>query len=149
LVRVIDMLERKTKEYDISRISSEGIDRLIELIPFFEDHKSDFGTFGSIEDDVIVMQGCDLSKKAWKFWRVCHDAGLIQDFDWPSWQSEAKKLVADEKKLAQADMEAVGKLITTHIRKDRFCDGHLLSVMESGHIAKILRRLRELREEVT
>jgi len=36
------------------------------------------------------------------------------------------------------------KLITASLRYERFCDGHLGDVIKSGHIAAILRRLKQL-----
>ena len=36
------------------------------------------------------------------------------------------------------------KLITGHLRSERFCDGHLHSVFESGHLTAILRRLDQV-----
>jgi hypothetical protein len=36
-------------------------------------------------------------------------------------------------------------LLTTHSRKDRFCEGHLAAMFENGHIVALLRRLRELK----
>jgi hypothetical protein len=37
-------------------------------------------------------------------------------------------------------------LITIHVRKERFCEGHLPAVVKCGHMAALLRRLKELRE---
>lgn len=36
------------------------------------------------------------------------------------------------------------KLVTFHLRADRFTIGHLHSALGEGHIAKILRRLAEI-----
>ena len=36
-------------------------------------------------------------------------------------------------------------LLTAHARNDRFCEGHLVAMIESGHVAACLRRLRDLR----
>jgi len=43
----------------------------------------------------------------------------------------------------------VCELLTAHVRGDRFVEGHLASVFESGHITAILRRLKQIREEMT
>ena len=43
----------------------------------------------------------------------------------------------------------VCELVTAHVRADRFVEGHLVSVFESGHITAILRRLKQIREEMT
>ena len=44
--------------------------------------------------------------------------------------------------LASADLLTLRKLLTTHIRADRFTEGHL----ESGHITAILRQLKQIRD---
>ena len=66
-------------------------------------------------------------------------------FDWTEWQESAKKFVDSPKKIEKADATTIQKLLTTHSRADRFCEGHLASMFESGHIVALLRRLREIR----
>jgi hypothetical protein len=39
------------------------------------------------------------------------------------------------------------KLLTTHVRADRFVEGHLAGVLESGHMLAILRRLKDIRQQ--
>lgn len=39
------------------------------------------------------------------------------------------------------------KLLTAHVRADRFSEGHLASVLESRHITAMLRRLKRIREQ--
>lgn len=73
--------------------------------------------------------------------------GLVQPFDWPSWQKNAKAFVDNPTLLQKADLQSCIKLITTHVRKDRFCGGHFGAMVTRGHIAAVLRRLAHLREE--
>jgi hypothetical protein len=47
------------------------------------------------------------------------------------------------------DLEGIRKLLTTHIRGDRFSDGHLLKMLRSNTITKILERLKVLREQMS
>ena len=67
-------------------------------------------------------------------------------FDWGEWQDVAEEYVDSPEKIKSADVVTVQKLLTTHVRKDRFCDGHLASMFENGHIVALLRRLKEIRE---
>jgi len=55
--------------------------------------------------------------------------------------------VNDETLLEEADLETLRKLLTTHVRKDRFCEGHLDYMFECGHITAILERLQQLEIE--
>ena len=52
------------------------------------------------------------------------------------------------KKVERVDATTIQKLLTTHSRADRFCEGHLASMFESGHIVAILWRLRAIREKM-
>jgi Family of unknown function (DUF6508) len=69
---------------------------------------------------------------------------FVQSFDWPSWQAEAEILYKNPDLLARADLETCIKLLTLHMRKDRFSGGHFGAMIEGGHIVAILRRLQEL-----
>jgi hypothetical protein len=50
--------------------------------------------------------------------------------------------------LERADLLTVRRLITTHVRKDRFIGGHMVHMLESGHITAILRQLKEIRQQM-
>ena len=52
----------------------------------------------------------------------------------------------DPAALAAADFDTVRRLLTLHVRADRFNAGHLGAVARSGHLAAVLRRLRALRD---
>ncbi|MEI8196052.1 MAG: DUF6508 domain-containing protein [Phycisphaerae bacterium] len=70
---------------------------------------------------------------------------FVADFDWPSWQRSAEKYVEDSGRLQRATLGTLVKLLTTHVRKDRFCEGHFSEMVECGHIRAILERLAVLR----
>ena len=65
-------------------------------------------------------------------------------FDWPSWHEDALQYFEGPEMLDAASLGAIQKLITFHVRKERFCEGHLPEMVRSGHICSILRRLSEL-----
>jgi hypothetical protein len=74
-----------------------------------------------------------------------HKYGWISSrFDWPKWQETAREYVELPEKLQSADLQTIQKLLTTHVRKDRFCEGHLYSMFANGHIVAVLRRLQVL-----
>ena len=76
--------------------------------------------------------------------KILRESGVIRPFDWGAWQSTAERLYRDPKALGRARLSTLGRLLTLHVRKDRFCEGHLASMFESGHITAILRRAAEL-----
>ena len=73
---------------------------------------------------------------------------LLVAFDWPSWQDVANCYFTDSAALESADLLTLRKLLTTHVRMERFVDGHLATVFESGHLVAILERLKALRAEL-
>ena len=73
-----------------------------------------------------------------------HRNHFVQPYPWPKWQPEAKTFVADQSLLEHADLETCVKLITLHVRKERFCGGHIGEMIDCGHISAILRRLADL-----
>ena len=74
-----------------------------------------------------------------------YERGLIIRFDWGAWEPKRNYFEKPEL-LANAPLIDCLKLLTSHVRADRFVEGHLASVLEDGHITDILRRMREIRE---
>ncbi|PCC73709.1 DUF6508 domain-containing protein [Nannocystis exedens] len=63
-------------------------------------------------------------------------------FDGQAWRDEAERYERDPEALARAPLLDVCKLITLHLRTDRFVGGHFASAVASGQIVGLLRRLR-------
>jgi hypothetical protein len=80
------------------------------------------------------------------FVQTLYQQGIIIVFDWTSWREQAQCYQADPGSLAQADLLTLRKLLTTHVRSDRFLEGHLASVLESGLVTAILERMQQLRD---
>jgi hypothetical protein len=81
-----------------------------------------------------------------QFHEAVNANGFVFPFDWSAWQDEAERYYENPELLRTADVQELRKLITLHVRKDRFCDGHLPHMVQCGHITAILQRLRELRK---
>lgn len=120
------------------------IDALLNFLPVFEADEFEFGDWHT-EEGTIPMY--IFSNQASAFMRALYDNGWIISFDWGEWQNEAAKLVESPAGLESADIETVRKLLTTHVRKERFCEGHLSAMHSCGHLVAILRRLKILRNE--
>lgn len=131
-------------------ISTGGIDRVCQFLPTFERKDYQFAHVegGKYEDGTFTLPYYTYSHEVLEFESLLYKENFIYSFDWTKWQKQAEKLCIDPKALQSADLLTIRKLLTTHIRKERFCEGHLLSVLESGHISDVLRRLKELRQEM-
>jgi hypothetical protein len=132
-----------TNESDVSPIQPEQLDAVLRFLPIFEQPGVVFGEWRSPEGQVPYYS---MTGEAMDFFRAIQP--ILFPFDWPSWQEEAEKYVVDPQALATAGLLALRKLLTTHVRKDRFVEGHFGAMLESGHITAILRRLREIREQM-
>jgi hypothetical protein len=75
-----------------------------------------------------------------RFLETLYSARVVYDFDWPAWQPQADRYRSRPSALEHARLSTLRKLLALHARRDRFCEGHFASVLESGHIARILQR---------
>jgi hypothetical protein len=132
-----------TSESDVPAIEPKQLDAVLRFLPKFEQPEVVFGEWRSPEGQVPYYS---MTGEAMDFFRAIQP--ILFPFDWPSWQEEAERYVVDPQALATADLLTLRKLLTTHVRKDRFVEGHLGGMLESSHITAILRRLKEIREQM-
>lgn len=84
-----------------------------------------------------------------RFMSILRNEGFVApSFDWAGWRNEAQRYIDDPDTLESADLATIQKLLTTHVRLDRFNGGHFAEMIENGHIQAILDRLEEIREEM-
>jgi hypothetical protein len=74
------------------------------------------------------------------FIETLNAASVVFDFAWGPWQPQALRYWEEPARLDRARLLTLRKLLTLHLRKDRFVEGHLAQMLESGHITAILRR---------
>ena len=131
-------------------VTVEGIDKVLKFLPIFEKEGYSFCEWknGEEENGVSTFPHCSYSKEVCEFEGTLYEEGFIINFDWGKWQEQAKLCYSKPGLLNTADIITLQKLLTTHIRKDRFCEGHLAGVLEDGHIVKILLRLKDIRDKM-
>ncbi|MCF1708695.1 DUF6508 domain-containing protein [Tabrizicola sp. J26] len=73
-----------------------------------------------------------------------------RDLPWPKWSqtAEAKRFRDHPEEIAQATLEQLVLITTADIRADRFCEGRLLQMIESGMLLLIVRRMRAILTEL-
>ncbi|MCB9831084.1 MAG: ADP-ribosylglycohydrolase family protein [Planctomycetes bacterium] len=138
-LELLDLLLETGRDLAVAsrhRAAAEKSARLLEFQDFFENPPEDLA--GGSADFI------DYRDEVREFEQLLYRDGWIVDFDWPSFQEQAERLTRDESLLAGADTETLRRLLITHFRKERFCEGHLHDLIRSGALAAILRRLREL-----
>jgi len=127
----------------VPEVGPEQIDAVLAFLPVFTQPGISFGEWRAPEGQMPYYAD---SREVRDFVAALYKHRFVVSFDWPSWQDEAKRLMNEPGALAEADLLTLRKLLTTHVRADRFNEGHLGSVLESGHVAAILRRLQVIRE---
>jgi hypothetical protein len=129
-------------------INKKELDELIALIPELESYQGSFGEHDfRKEGNTLHMGPFIYSPLLDSIVYSIREAGLYFPFDWPSWQDEAERICNEPGELEKADLETIRKLLTLHLRKERFCEGHLASICESGLMLSTLLRLKALRDE--
>jgi len=124
-------------------VGPEQVDAVLKFLPIFESEGFRCGEW-VIRDD--RLPSITYSPEVHGFVRTLYEQNIMFEFDWVRWKDEAKRYLADPGSLAEADLLTIRKLLTAHVRTDRFVEGHLERIFESGHMVQILWRLREIRE---
>jgi hypothetical protein len=65
-------------------------------------------------------------------------------FDWQAWPPAHSGEVSDPAFVAGADPETLRRIMTTHLRMNRFADGHLELIEQQGVLAAVVARLQAL-----
>lgn len=127
----------------------EAVDWAVSFIERFENPEEPLFTFHEgeeQEDGSFQMLYFSPSPIAMEFIGGLYKKGLLVPFDWMAWNDTADSYIRNPKSLLDASADVCIKLLTLHIRADRFSDGHLADMLETGHTTAILKRLREIRK---
>ena len=124
-------------------VTSAEIDAILSFLPIFETEGFRFGDWKTPDGELPWYQ---TSEEALRFIQSLYDNGWVVSFDWPEWTEIAGMYVKDAHKLDEADLNTIRRLLTTHVRQEKFCEGHMAQVFECGHLVAILRRLKAMRE---
>ena len=126
-----------------------NIDAVLAFLPALEDPGAEFTQPPEVEGEdrptnLIAWAPDELTPLAADFKAALYDNGFVEAFDWVSWDGP-RRYHEDPTLLDDADLETVRRLLTAHVRDDRFEQGHFADMLQSGHLQAILRRLAVLR----
>lgn len=138
---------------DVELITREGIDEVVSFIPVLKAMpKQDIARWPEIQkrpgNVVVVALEPEYHANVVALRQCFTKNHFVQPFDWGHWQPTALKLFEEPDRLSKATLETCIKLITLHVRNDRFSGGHFGEMVSCGHIGAILKRLSQLRESV-
>lgn len=128
---------------------AERIDALLPFLPVMDARVAGEWRGGDKNPDgSITVPWMEYNQAVLDFIRTCGVNGWLEPFDWMAWLPEALNLHDRREVLETASVETLRKLLTLHIRRDRFFEGHLANMIADGHIAAILRRMAAIRTEL-
>jgi hypothetical protein len=128
-----------------ANITPENIDRVLAFLPEIEDKGE---ALFRVDQSVSMLDPYLYDAVVDRLVDALYAGGFVEPFDWPGWQDRAKEYVDHPDLLASADLEILQKLLTTHVRKERFCSGHLAAMIRCGHLTAVLKRLAEIRQKM-
>lgn len=129
----------------LNDITEENVDAVLAFLPLLENKDA---KLYKIETETSFLDPYQYFKNVDSFINTLYQKGFVISFVWTAWQDEAKRLVNNPKLLDLADLCTLQKLLTTHVRKERFCSGHLAGMIENGHILALLKRLEAIRADM-
>ena len=126
-------------------MTPEKLDRILAFSPVFEQPSS---SLYEVRPEVSRLDPYVYAPEAARFSQALYQEDFVVQFNWSAWSDEAAKYVENPSRLEAADLETLQKLLTCHVRAERFVSGHLAQMIEKGHILAILKRLAVIRSEM-
>lgn len=121
-------------------LTLENIQAVLKFLPLFERPDFSSGVWVTQEGRLPYF---DYASEVLDFIKALAGNGFVQPFDWMRWQ-EGAQLVDCPALLQKVNQQTLRKLLTAHVRTDRFSEGHLAAMFESRHITMILKRMAEI-----
>jgi len=129
----------------VPEISIQQIDAILEYLPLFDREDFQPGQWVEREGQLPCFA---FSTEVERFMHALYQQNFIFPFDWKSRSEEAKRYQSDPEALGASDLLTLRKLLTAHVRADRFVEGHLAGLFQNGHVTAILRRLKHVRDSI-
>ena len=130
----------------VPEIGTRQIDAILRFLPIFEGEGYKFGEWVARAGQFPCYSYSD---EVQEFVKTLYEHDMIVPLDWAHWHKRAQQYQKDRTSVESADLATIRRLLTAHVRADRFTEGHLAAVLKSGHITAMLRRLKEIRDEMT
>jgi len=77
-----------------------------------------------------------------------YETKIIIQFEWPEWQEKAAEFIKNPDKIKVASLIEVKMLLTTIVRKNRFCSGFVAYTIDEGILLLLMQRLNELPADI-
>ncbi len=130
-------------------ITREQIDDLLRFLPMLEvpgtQHVERWDG-GETNDGAMTIPYPVYTRETQEFWdRAMQPCWCDYGYD----PVEAGDMLADAELMPKANLEQIRTMLTYCARGERFCEGHWDTMLSSGKVLTLLRRLQQLRETVS
>lgn len=115
---------------------------MLAFIPVLEDPAFCPGHVIPLAEDGLPEEA--FIKLVSRFMDACYKNGMVVKFKWEEWDAEAARLRDDPACLEGADLPTLRRLLTWHVRQNRFTRDHVATMIASGHMLAVLKRLKAL-----
>ncbi len=119
----------------------EGIDRVLAFLPVL---RVGAGLY-TIDVEKSPLAPYAYSEQVNELIQRLYEEGFVIPFDWTAWREEALEYIENPLLVAGADLDTICRLLTTHVRAERYVSGHLAAMIDNGHLVHVLERLAILR----
>lgn len=130
-------------------VTRENIDELLRFIPLFEEPRGQFirkwGGGEKMTDGAMTMPYPIYADDVEQFFALASQPCWC-DYSYNS--TEALKMLDDDEFVKKATIENIKTMLTYCVRGERFCDVFWGSVLDSGRVVAVLKRLKVLRDAV-
>ena len=126
-------------------ITVDNLDRVLAYRPVFERQPDELY---EVRMEVSMLDPYVYAAEVNQFIQALYQENLVIAFNWIAWKDEAEQFVNDPERLQTADLATLQKLLTSHVRADRFCSGHFAQMIEMRHMLVILNRLASIRSQM-
>jgi len=104
----------------------ENIMNLVRFLSIFEDPNFRPGESKcEVEGDAVVLYPVEYHHAVYDFMDSCYREGVMFDFDWIKYSGRAKAIETRTPHYKDATLLQMCKILTGHIRCDRFVEAHI------------------------
>jgi hypothetical protein len=129
--------------------SKENIRNLLEYLPVFSVSGYSPGEprYEKKRNSVTLWPYC-YNDAVRGFMNSCYNEGFIYSYDWAEYSKKAKEIEGRKPSYDGASLFELCKILTGHMRNERFCDGHIASIIEDGTMIALLESLEQIYRKI-
>ena len=129
--------------------SKENIKNLLKYLPVFNEPGYSPGKprYEKKGNSVTLWPYC-YNDAVRGFMNSCYKEGFMYSYNWSEYSGKVKEIQSRKSPYDEASLFEMCKILTGHMRNERFCDGHVASVIENGMMQALLGRLEQIYRKI-